>query len=145
MMDFEIRHYQVVANTPALPLLVKGWAELLAVGHAGDGVLVCWDHKAIVAFSADLPVGVMSWSDVEWQNQLYVHLAYVEPGFRRRGVHRLMFRALVEKARELKRPVIGGGYVIGNSGSSAVMEAEDRRRHGVTTRFIVGVVADGQS
>jgi hypothetical protein len=139
-MSLTIKHYDAICNTPALRLAVRGWHELLEAGLSPcGGVLIGWDHKSIVAFEdADgPPIGVLTWIDQPWSNQLYVMLAYVLPGHSRAGVHTAMWRAVVEKAAELKRPVIASGTSIGNATSRAAMASQGLLEAGVYTRYVV--------
>jgi GNAT superfamily N-acetyltransferase len=135
----EIRHYDAICNTPALRLAVRCWNELLEMDASpGGGVMIGYDHKSIVAFADDgTPVGMLSWINQDWANQLYVMLAYVVPEHRRKGVHTAMWRALVEKAIELKRPVIAGGTSIANVGSRAMMASQGRAEAGIYTKYVV--------
>jgi RimJ/RimL family protein N-acetyltransferase len=138
----EIKHYDAICNTPALRLAVRGWHELLEMDSCpGGGVLIGYDHKSIVAFDDDggEPIGVLTWINQDWANQLYVMLAYVVPGHRRKGVHTAMWRALVEKAGELKRPAIASGTSSTNAISRAVMASQGRAEAGVYTRYIAPV------
>lgn len=137
----EIRHYDAIGHTPALRLAVRCWHELLESGLIDDGgIAVGWDHKAIVAFADDgTPIGMLTWINQEWANQLFVFLAYVIPERRRQGVHTAMWDALVAKAIELKRPVIASGTSIDNLGTRKLMAAQGRAETGIYTRFRVPV------
>jgi GNAT superfamily N-acetyltransferase len=134
----EIRHVETISRTPALTLAVRGWHDLVMNGAHDGGVLVGYDHKAILAVDDDgTPVGVLTWSDQEWQNAVWVNLAFVIPERRRQGVHKAMFAALVVKARELKRPVILSGTTLDNQPSRAMMDAEGRDAYAIMTKFPV--------
>ena len=137
----EIRHYDTICHSPALPLAVRCWHEMLELGLMPDGgVHISWDHKAIVAFADDgTPAGMLTWINQEWANQLYVMMAYVVPGHRRKGVHTEMWQALVEKAIELKRPVIARGASVGNAVSRQAMASQGRDEAGVYTLYRVAV------
>ena len=137
-MTVTIEHYKVLPGTPGLRLAVRCWHELLDAGLIGEsGIAVCWDHRSVVAFEDGAPVGVLTWADQEWANQLYVCLAYVLPGHRRKGVHSAMFNSLTEKARELNRPVIASSTSIRNAVSVKSMLAQGRALHGYHVTFEV--------
>lgn len=133
-----ISHVNFLANTPALKLAVAGWHELLQRDLCGEsGCLVAWDQHAIIANIDDKPIGVMTWFDNDWSNAVHVMIAYVLPEYRRQGVHRAMWKALVAKAQELNRPVIQSSVHISNMESRAAMIAEQRFTTGFNTSFRV--------
>lgn len=135
---FELRHFECIMNTPALPLAVRCWHELLRDGLMDLGATaVQYDHKAIGVFEGSEILGVMTWVDQAWANQLSIALAYVIPNRRRQGVHSMMWRAVVEKARELKRPVISSGAAVANDPSRHMMQHQGRVETAVLTRFMV--------
>jgi GNAT superfamily N-acetyltransferase len=119
-----------------MKLAVHGWAELLD-GSPNGAQLISWGHKAIVAYYEGLAVGVLTWSDQEHINQLWINLAYVAPDARRLGCHTAMFEALIDKAREMKRATIGSGAAIGNKPSLASMRKQGRVQRAITTEYHV--------
>ena len=131
-----IRHYDAIGNTPAMAIVVRCWLDLLERDLCDPGGFpVAWDNKGFVAFQDERPVGVMTYSDTAWLNALTIHIAYVEPGSRRQGVHTMMWAEAVKKARELKRPVISGGTSLQNGPMRAVMKAQGRIETMVLTRY----------
>ena len=135
-MTIRIEHFDRVMNTPALPLAVRGWHELLCAGLTDLGAqCVAWDHKAIVAFSGDTPVGVLTWFDQDWTGRLHVALAYVLPDHRRQGIHTTMWESLKDKAVEMKRTAIVSSTHIQNAASRASMLKQGRTEHGVYTQY----------
>jgi GNAT superfamily N-acetyltransferase len=133
-----VEHFNCLPNTPVLPLAVFGWAELL---HEGLCTLattaVCWDHKAIVAFVDDEPVGVLTWTDANWANEIWINLAYVSPEYRHQGIHTEMFDALKAKARELKRPTISSATHVSNDAARGAMRAQGREEVGTMLTYHV--------
>lgn len=133
----EIHHFKTIARTPALKLAVAGWLELLEGGRSDGGIVLSWDQEVIMAADASGPVGVLTWTDQAWSNQLVVNLAYVIPTRRRQGVHTAMWRALIGKALELKRPAIVSGTAIGNVPARSAMLEQGRRETGIVVTFEV--------
>ncbi|MEI9917081.1 MAG: GNAT family N-acetyltransferase [Methylovirgula sp.] len=107
-MKIRIETYEGISATPALPLAVEGWHELIKRKLADDQMIFNWDSNALVAFVGKKPVGVLLWAKIEWQKRAYVNLGYVQPDYRRRGIYRQLFAGLVEKAREAKLREIQG-------------------------------------
>jgi ribosomal protein S18 acetylase RimI-like enzyme len=139
-----IRHYDCLPNSPGLELAVRGWSELLTCGYCDRGATVVgYDHKVIVAYNSSQesgetpPVGVLTWSELAYANEVFVMLAYVVPACRRRGVHTAMFNALVEKAQALKRPIITGSTSVHNRAAREMMKRQGREETSVNTRFRV--------
>lgn len=140
--QFEIKHFDMIGQSPdAVWLAVRGWHELIEAAiprNRSGAMLVSWDHKAIVAHDAGGPVGVLTWSDQEHLNHIWINFAYVIPSCRRQGCHTALFQALVGRARELKRRQILSGSTVGNEASRAAQARQGRVETGVTTIFRVG-------
>jgi RimJ/RimL family protein N-acetyltransferase len=136
----KVMHYDAICNTPGLRLAVRGWSELLEAGLISEGGLaISWDHKSIVASTDDgKPIGVLTWVSQDWSNELCACLAYVLPEWRRQGVQAAMWRLLVDKAVELKRPIISASAAIDNAVSRKIMAAQGLVETGVSTRYVVG-------
>jgi hypothetical protein len=130
-------------RTPALPLAVRCWHELLTAGHIDDGaVAVAWDHKAIVAFykaagRLEKPIGVLTWQDIEWSSTINVALAYVVPEARMLGVHTALWDELVVKAQQMGRQVISSSVSTYNLGSKAAIKSQGRQFAGLIVKFAV--------
>lgn len=135
----KIVHHDAFCRTPAVRLAARGWLELLDANLIDDsGIPFGWDYKSIVAYSEDdTPIGVLVWADQAWGNQISISLAYVLPDYRRMGVHTAMWLAIVDKARELKRPVISSSASIRNAASRASMASQGRGETGVSTVYHV--------
>lgn len=133
----KIEIYDRLNFTPALPLAVYGWAEMLENGLALPEVLINWENHAIVSLMEDKPVGVIVWTKAEWKSEAYINLGYVLPAYRRRGVYASLFGALIERARDLKLNHIRGGTKISNHAMRAVAEKQGRREVGVDLYFEV--------
>ena len=135
----KIQHYDSIPHTPALRLAVRCWHDLLEAGHISDGgCAVGWDHKAIVAFADDgTPIGVLTWVDQGWANEVAALLGYVVAAHRMKGVQTAMWNALVEKAIELKRPGISASIALDNFASRAAMAANGGEETSVNARFRV--------
>ena len=133
-----IRHYDCIMNTPALPLAVRAWYELLRDGLTDPGAqVVQYDHKGIVALIDDDPLAVLTWGEQAYANQVFVGVAFVLPAFRRQGIHTRMWKELIIKTRALKRPVIVSGAHIKNKGSIAMQRSQGRMDVALLTRFEV--------
>lgn len=135
----EIKHYDAIPHTPALRLAVRCWHELMEAGHIGEGsIAIGWDHKAIVAFADDgTPIGVLTWVESGWANEIYAALAYVLPNHRRGGVLAAMWQELVGKAVELKRPIISASVALDNLVSRSAAKANGLVETGATLRYSV--------
>lgn len=114
-------------GSPAVPLIIKGLAELNNAGMLGDQLLVDDDHGAILAtaYGHDLsiPVGALAYRDLTWCNNFWVSLVWVDPGYRRQGVYRKMFDQVVLLAKKRGRLKISLGLHKGNAASRAAAES----------------------
>ena len=99
-------HVENINRTPAVLLALKGATEIIEDGFGDSVLLVQWDHEAIIGYVADEPVGVITFSHTKWVRQLDVSIGYVRPEFRRMGLYRAMWSALVAEAQRRAIPVI---------------------------------------
>lgn len=133
-----IEHYDGLNRTPALPLAVEGWFRLFQQGLAGDTVQVQWDHNSLVAFdNDDVAMGIITYAHLEYLKSLTVCIGYVRPAYRRLGVYRALWDALVGKATEMKASVIDSSTFIENAPMRAVASDQRRRETSVNLRFDV--------
>jgi GNAT superfamily N-acetyltransferase len=138
-----IQHYPTIMNTPALPLAVKGWDFLLRYNLCDPGAMIVqYDHQGIVATRGGQPIGVLTWFDQAWGNQLGVGVAFVLAEHRRQGIHTQMWQALVVKARGLKRPVIISSTGCANAAARAAMAQQGRVITSFNVRFVVPPLPD---
>lgn len=113
----QITRYTGLNNTPALPLLVRGWAELIESRLVLNQIMVNWEHDALVAWREGpdpIPVGVMSYHYADWTKEVHIPLGYVVPQFRRQGVYRALWDTLVVRAHELGAVLITSSTAAGN-------------------------------
>ncbi len=95
-MDIKIVRYPSLNYTPAVVLATKGWLEQNLQGIGDASASIHWEHKAIVAFDAHIPVGVISWTHIASLGALYAEQIY-----RREGVFREMWADLLLQALEM--------------------------------------------
>jgi GNAT superfamily N-acetyltransferase len=136
-MIFEFKEYDGVNRTPAAPLILRAGAELYAEGLAAPELVGSWNHLAVVAFAGDVAVGVITYSHEKWRNLIWIHLGYVAPEARRRGLYRLMWDRVVKAAQKLGVPEIHGGTHVDNKAMLACAESLGRKPLFITTRFVV--------
>lgn len=140
-MLFEFKQFDGINRTPAAPLVLRAGAELYAEGLAPPELVGNWDNQAIVAFAAEIPVGVITYSHEKWRNLVWIHLGYVAPEARRRGLYRLMWDRVVKAAQKLGAAEIHGGTHVDNKAMLACARALGREPLFVTTRFVVPAAA----
>ena len=83
------------------------------------------------------PVGVITFSHTKWVRQLDIHIGYVVPEHRGRGIYRAMWNRLVEEAQARDALVIWGNTHTDNAVMRATARALDRVERGVLLRFDV--------
>jgi len=132
-----IEYYDGLQHTPAIPILVQGWHELLLAGKADNVCIINWDHHALVMFKDDDPVSVISFNVAKWVKTAYIQIGYTKPAYRKLGLYRMLWVKLIEKCQELELAIIEGGTHLDNTESRAMMAALGRREFSVFTRFNV--------
>lgn len=133
----EITHYQRIINTPAIPLLIEAWHDLLATGNTDGGIPIAWDDRAFVATIDGRPIGVLSYANGEWQNSFFVKLGYVCHLERRRGVYTDLWGHLVHKAIDEKVRRIDGATHVGNDFAQKTFKSLGRVAVALTFKFDV--------
>lgn len=136
-MIYEFKEYDGVNQTPAIPLIARAWTELLARGIGTGETIGSWDHQAVVAFSGEMPVGVMTYTHEKWKKMLWIHLGYVVPEMRMQGIYRLLWDRVIKAAQKLGAVEILGGTHVDNLIMLEVAEKLGRKPQFITTRFVV--------
>ena len=131
----KIESYEGLNWTPAAPLAMRGVVESIDAGLLPPTLLLNWDQNAFVAFEGDKPVGVLVWSKAEWQKEVCVIFGYVLSEFRRRGVYRSLWDALVARAVELKMHHIRGETRLENQAMRRVAKSQRRAEQSVSLFF----------
>lgn len=135
-MNYSITKYDGICNTPALALLVRAQAEMLADGTAPLEVIIGWDDLALVAWSGTLPVGVISYKHEKWRRVVWAQVSYTLPDHRRAGVHSALWARLVYEALQLPDVTqIQSGVHIYNFAMLAALAKAGRQRISVVTSF----------
>lgn len=134
-----IRHVDSINGTPLVSLVVAGWHELFEAGFAAPDVGISYDHKAYYAEMAGSGeiAGILVYNDEEWRKAFFVTLGYVLPKYRRAGVYRKLWEALVAGATEKGRLRILGATHVNNETMRAVHESLGRKETFVTYEFEV--------
>lgn len=104
----EIIYYEQINGTVAVQLALRAEADLHAAGLADDVIITHWDQSALVAYEAGRAVGIITFEHSKWQKRINICQGWVDPEYRRRGIYRELWNALVEKAKELKAIKIMG-------------------------------------
>lgn len=138
----KIEHYEKLNNTPAVKIAVEGWNEMLVRGVAREVVMVQWDSNALVAFHQNdllelVPAGVIIYAHLEWAREMHINIGYVRPAFRRQGVYRELWAALVARAQEKNVAYIEGSTAMDNEEVRATARSLGREERGVLLGFKV--------
>lgn len=133
-MTIIIQHWEGIENTPAIVIALRGQAECAAAGGAQE-VGLHYSFNAITA-SVDGEVrGVIVWQPQKEQHRIWLNLGYVYPDYRGRGIYTVLWRALVEKARELGVSYIDSGTSPLNTNMLKIAEHQGRREHAILLRY----------
>ena len=143
-MKYEVLEYDGLNNTPAVNLIAMAQVELLANGYGPRELQGAWDQQALVAIPVasayrhpHQAVGLITYSHEKWRKLIWIHLGYVAPEFRGRGVYRLLWDRLVIAARKAKALEIHGGTSVKNSAMLECARKLGREQVYITTRFVV--------
>lgn len=96
-----LHHVEKVVGTPAPAIIARAWVDLLEQGLIQDHMIpIGWDDSAFYITDGDRFVAVLSYFAAEWNGGAHVKVGWVAPEYRRRGLYRRLWSALVERARE---------------------------------------------
>ena len=102
-----VQHYEKINGTPAMPLAITAWKELMNRGLSGNYIPNdIGSTEALVVYDLDivyLPLGIMTFYNYG-KDCLYIDAAYVTvPG---KGYYSIMWNRIIEIAKERKMKYI---------------------------------------
>lgn len=138
-MNAEVKLFDTLSEIPAAALVPEYHSEIVAAG-CSQGNAKSETHMGSWAIAALIDgdcVGYMAvWPCIS-QDHLWISDAYVKPEHRRKGIHDLMFRRVVEQAKKEGVSQIQSGVHINNKASQASCEKQGRRIFGYFYAFDV--------
>ena len=139
MMSF--KEFDGINQTPAIPLIARGWAEMIKNGVASMETVCNWDHQAIIAFDdsfgSDEPVGIITYDHQKWRKTLWIAFGYVVPSARRHGVYRALWDRLIGIGQKIGVEKIQGGIHVDNHSMLECSRKLGRKDLFITTSFDV--------
>ena len=128
-VNIRIEHVEILSGSPAMPIAVEGWMNLIDHGMMQDDTcLLAWNNKALLAYSEnDTLLGVLVYTDIEWRQMYGVVLGYVRLAYRKHGVYRKLWKALVKEAQKEGRLKIEGATSVDNHTMQEVMRKLGRQ------------------
>jgi GNAT superfamily N-acetyltransferase len=137
--DIRIELYDDCQQSPAL-LLVAAYKDEIkrsGLGQGGDEVVVNLNSYTVAAMNGERCVGFILYAPYPAVNAMWIGDAYVDPDYRRKGIHGLMFNRVVEQARLNGFDSVQGATSVQNVASIASMEKQGRELFGVMYRYDV--------
>lgn len=128
MTQATVIHLPQLGASPAEPLASAITAELMAKGQMRSATY-SWEDQAHAAIWHGQVVGLIAWRVQKWNAAAFISLGGVASGFRRQGIYRGLWDALVAHLAENEPAVIwiDSGHHIENHESRAMHEAFGRR------------------
>jgi GNAT superfamily N-acetyltransferase len=96
-----------------------------------------FSYNGITASIDGKVVGVIVWIDQKDSRRIWLQLGYVVPEHRGKGIYGHLWRALIDKARELQRPAIWSATGIDNYRMREVAKKQGRAEVAVSLKFDV--------
>lgn len=127
-MAFHVVMFENQGLSPAVTMAQKMHMELLDKNLVSPSVMhPVWNDPALVAYDKDIPVGTIVYRYVTERATWFILSAYVEPEYRRMGVHTLLFSTLIERAR-IRGDILAieSGTHVNNHASIASMKKQGR-------------------
>lgn len=133
-----IKHFVGLNDTPAAELGQRASAELIENGFGQRIVGLHWSYDCFVAYNNTTPVGFVIYEDrVKSYKDLWLHLSYVIPEHRGRGVFSKLWAALIEKAQAVEGLSINSMTHPANLVMRSVAKMQGRTEVGVQLKFEV--------
>jgi predicted acetyltransferase len=133
----KITHLDQLGGSDYIKFAVEAHADLLRTGMASPNVIhVHWEDKAVVTLHSDNnPIGIITYAKQDWQKLYSIKIGYVLPGFRKTGIYKSMWNALVEKAREDGMNEIIGTTKMENHQMRSTALALGRKEYGIILTY----------
>ncbi len=122
-----------LASSPALPLIVQGWAQMLEKGMADPHSpnVVSSDHHVLWVEDtqeANQVVAAMSYMNYQSSNTFWICVSYVRPEYRRLGLYKTMYSRLKQLARKGSYSSICSGVVESNTVMQETAQSTGRKK-----------------
>lgn len=131
----------VLHGSKALPLVIRGWHELLTEGMMDATAFhLAWDMHVLYAMDKGEVCGVLVYQGDKsgyYQKKWFVSLGYVHPNYQYRGVYRQLWNELVRKAEDAGASEIDGVTSTNNLEMRAVMEKLGRTHKGLIFTYTI--------
>lgn len=137
-----IQLVEKMGRAPCLRFAVDAWCWLDDQGWTDGAVPILWDDKAVYCTAPNgTVIGVITFAHIEWVDEIFIKIGFVDEAHRQTGIYKAMFARLVEYAQEKKAKVITGGRHVKNLRKQAADEHMHRQPQFVWTKFPVPQVA----
>jgi len=133
-----IEYFEQINATSAVTLAVEAWKYLLDNNLCQDNVMVHLEQSALVAYTDEnTPIGIITYEVQKHSKSYYILLGYVSPNSRQQGVYRLLWNALVARAKEEKINKIVSSAHVNNKAMREAAKKLGREESGVILNFQV--------
>ncbi len=122
----EVKHLDKIINTDVSAFCARAWVYLLDKGWCDRDAPYSWDKPAFFIEEAGAVVAAMAYSYNTTNHNLFINLAYVHPEHRRKGLYRLLYEAVLAKAKELGAYEVSSCVDVENKDMQAVAVALGR-------------------
>jgi GNAT superfamily N-acetyltransferase len=111
-VSYKLKYKKVLSLSPCLPLVLKGWDELLKLGYVDSHcTTVINDNYEVIYFECNNePVAFLLFSTHPEEGYVWIRLVYVRPDHRRNHLYQKMYKKLKNMCiKEGVIPRISGG------------------------------------
>lgn len=139
MSEIRIDYYADLRESPALPLVEDYKSEISrrGFGQSSKGVAVSENPWTVVAMDGDKCVGFALHFPYPSVNALWIEASYVDPDYRRRGIHKAMFERVVLQAKIEGCESVQSAAHVNNKESIASMKRQGREVFGLMFTYDV--------
>lgn len=136
----DITYVKRLSGNGATAFAIEANAKMIEYGVASEKfAMVAWDDQAMLAFEDGVLIGIITFYFIEWRSEIAIKLGFVSEEHRNKGIYRLLWNALVEKAKELNAQSITGVTYVRNYTMRDVANKLGREEISINLYYPVGL------
>ncbi|MNV84066.1 Acetyltransferase (GNAT) family protein [compost metagenome] len=146
-MSYDVSFFENCGHSPAWPLIPHALIELDRDGLAFHPYQApAWNDPCLLAIDdTGNAKGFIIYRYDQQRSSWFIMLAYVEPAYRREGIHSALFRSLVERAEKRGDILsIESGTHAKNLRAQAAFEAQGRTKVAISYEYRLRGWLDGK-
>ncbi len=139
MSGFTVEYFADLQDSPAVALIDAYKSEIIEKGFSqgANSVYITPNAWTVAAMDGNKCIGFMLHVPYSAVDALWIEAAYVAPEYRRKGIHKAMFKRVVRQAEIEGVSSVQGAAHVNNIASISSMERQGRHVTGIIYSYDV--------